>query len=88
MKVTQVAELDGQHLENIFWTYTGKSRPRPESGLDCLICAIFARQRPHRVYHPGPVTNPILPLFYMANWNDTTPVLHGEVEELQHGLIT
>ena len=28
---------------NPFRTFTGKSRP--ESGLDCLMCAIFARQR-------------------------------------------
>ena len=25
--------------------------PRPESGLDCLVCAIFARQREVRVVH-------------------------------------
>jgi len=28
---------------NVFWTFT--SKPRPESGLDCLMCAKFARQR-------------------------------------------
>jgi len=30
-------------ISNVFKNLTGK--PRPESGLDCLICADFARQR-------------------------------------------
>ena len=33
------SERRGHNLQRFTW------KPRPDSGLDCLICAIFARQR-------------------------------------------
>ena len=36
-------------LEGFTW------KPRPESGLDCLVCAIFVRQR---TWQPGPMRVP------------------------------
>ena len=43
--ICKLRELGINHQIEVLWAFTWK--PRPESGLDCLICAEFAR-RPRR----------------------------------------